>query len=139
PPGCALLHQAQRAGGARPLLERQRGAQLDDLLVRAAEDQMEESHRIEERLRGMREGVEDGLARDLRGARTVGVAAHAVRDEEQRRMLRHGDGDPVLVLLAPAQEADVDVLNAQEEFRASVRLWIPLYITPRAGSVTFKQ
>jgi hypothetical protein len=29
-------------------------------------------------------------------------------------MLRHRDGDPVLVLLAPAQETDVGVLNPQE-------------------------
>jgi hypothetical protein len=29
-------------------------------------------------------------------------------------MVRHGYGDPVLVLLSPAQQADVGVLNSQE-------------------------
>jgi hypothetical protein len=42
------------------------------------------------------------------------VAAHAVYDDEQRRMVRDGGGYPILVLLATAQEADVGVLNAQE-------------------------
>lgn len=79
----------------------------------------------------MREGIEHDLAGDFRGARTVGVAPHAVHDDEQRRMVRHRGGYPVLVLLAPAQEADVGVLNPQEEIRASVRLLIPLYITPQ--------
>ena len=110
----ALLHQATRAGGARPLLERQRRAELDDFLVRAAEHQVQESQRIEERLRAVPEGIEHDLAGDLRGARTVGVAAHAVDDDQQRRMLGDGGGYPVLVLLAPAQKAEVGIFNPQE-------------------------
>jgi len=40
---------------------------------------------------------------------------------------RHRDRDPVLVLLAPAEQADVRVFEPQEEFHASVRLIEALY------------
>ena len=82
--------------------------------MRAPEGEVQESQRVEERLWGMPEGIEDDFPRDLRRARTVGVTAHAIGDEEQRRVLRHRDGDPVLVLFATAQETDVGVLNPQE-------------------------
>ena len=67
-------------------------AELHDLLVRASERQVEEPERIEERLRGVPEGLEHDSLRDLRGARAVGVAAHAVDHHEQRRMLGDGGG-----------------------------------------------
>jgi len=60
------------------------------------------------------ESFEDDLLRDLGGACAVGMPAHAVYDDKQRRVLRYRCSNPILVLLAPAQEADVDVLNAQE-------------------------
>jgi hypothetical protein len=82
--------------------------------MRAAQHKVEESQWIEERLRAVPEGIEHDFAGDLRCARTVGVAAHPVYDDEQRRMVCDGGGYPILVLLAPAQEADVCVLNAQE-------------------------
>ena len=51
PPGGALLHEAERAGGARPLLERQLCAERDDVRVCAAEAEVQEGERIEQRLR----------------------------------------------------------------------------------------
>ena len=109
---CCTRHSAQVARGRCSS-----GSDAPSLTTSSCarpEHQVEEAQRIEQRLRGMPEGIEHDLAGDLRGARTVGVAAHAVDDDEQRRMLGHGGGDPVLVLLAPAQEADVGVLNPQE-------------------------
>ena len=55
------------------------------------------------------------------------MAAHAIHDDEQGRMLSHSGRDPVLILLAPAKEADVRVVHPQEEFRTSVRLDLALY------------
>ena len=52
-------------------------------------------------------------------------------------MLRDRAGDPVLVLLAPAQEADIGVVNPQEEFRTSVRLGLALY-HPAANERSFR-
>jgi hypothetical protein len=62
------------------------------------------------------------------------MAAHAVDDDKQRRVLGGSRGDPILVLLASAKEAYVGVLHPQEEIRASVRL-VVLYITLTQASV----
>jgi uncharacterized protein (TIGR00255 family) len=98
---------------------------------------VKESQRIEQRLRGVPEGLEHGLAGDLRRTRAVGVTAHAIRDQEQRRLLCHRSGHAVLVLLAPAQEAHVGVFNPQEEIPASVRLRSAFIAPGRARSVAF--
>ncbi len=88
---------------------------------------MQKTQRIEQRLRGVPEGFHDHLLRDLRSACAVGVSAHAVDHQQQGGLLRHRGRDPVLVLLAPAEQADVRVFDPQEEFHASVRLIDALY------------
>src|SRR5437588_577690 len=108
-------------------LERQLRAELHDLVVRLPERQVEEPERIEERLRRVPESVQDHPLGDGRGARAVGVAAHAVDDHQQRRALGDRGHDPVLILLAPAEQAHVCVFDPQEEFHASVRLARALY------------
>ena len=50
----------------------------------------------------LRERVEDKLLRDLGGLRTVGVAPHAIDNNQQSRLFGNRHGDPILVLLAPA-------------------------------------
>jgi hypothetical protein len=45
------------------------------------------------------------------------MAAHAVNDREQHRAFGVGDGDPVLVLVAMADEAEVGVLDLQASLR----------------------
>ena len=127
PPAGALLDEAQGTGGARPLLERQLHTELHHLLVRASERQVQKAQRIEQRLRRVPEGFQDDLLRDLRGAPAVGVSAHTVDHQQQHGLLRHRDRDPVLVLLAPAEQADVRVFDPQEEVHASVRLIDALY------------
>ena len=133
PPGGLLLHHAHRAGCPRTMLDRQLGAELDDLLVRAPESQVQKSHRVEERLRCLREGLEDDLLRHFGGTGAIGVTAHAVHDDEQRAVLGNRGRDPVLVLLASAQETDIGVVHSQEEIRASVRLG-RAFISPAAAS-----
>ena len=135
PPAGVLLDQAHGAGGARALLERQLRAELDDFFVRAAQRQVQEAERIEQRLGRVPEGFEDHLLRDLGRARAIGVAAHAVDDDEQRGVLGDRGGDPVLVLLAASEQADIGVLDPQEGFRASVRLRLR-FISPAQTSVT---
>src|SRR5579863_9433088 len=127
PPGGVLLYQAHRAGGARPLLERQLRAEFDHLLVGAADGQVQEAERIEERLRRGGERFHDRLLGHLRGARTVRVSAHAVDHQQQRCVLADRGVHPVLILVAPAQQADFRVFDSQAEVHASVRLVSALY------------
>ena len=78
--------------------------------------------RIEEGVGNLAKGLENDLLRDLGRLGAVGMAAHSIDHDQERRMLTGCRGDPVLVLLAPSQEADVGVVDPQEEFHVSVRL-----------------
>jgi len=81
----------------------------------------------------MPEGIHDDLLRHLGGACAVGMTAHSIHDDEQGSVLGNRGRDPVLVLLASAEEADIGVVHSQEEVRASVRLG-RLFISPAAAS-----
>ena len=129
---CCTRHT--RAGGARPLLERQLHAELHHFLVRAPERQVQEPQRIEQRLRRVPEGLDDHLWVTSRGARAFGVAAHAVGHHQQRRVLGDGHAHPVLVFLAPAEQAEIRVFNLQEATHVSVRL-LARFISPDAHGV----
>ena len=105
------LHQADRAGRARPHVDREAGADRDDGRVGAADREVQESERIEQRLGLGAEQVEHHLAADFGGARAVGVAAHAVHDDEQRRAFARGDRGTILVVFAVAGQADLGALD----------------------------
>ena len=124
------------AGRARTLLDRQLSAEPHDFLVRASERQMQKTERIEQRLRCLPEGLEHDLLGHFRSARAVGVPAHAIHDHEQRGMFRNRGRDPVLILLARAEEADIGVLDPQEDVCASVRLDAS-FISPPAGERSY--
>ncbi|GMU69197.1 MAG: hypothetical protein AMXMBFR37_15290 [Steroidobacteraceae bacterium] len=113
PVGRITLHDAHRAGRARAVLERQRGAELHDLVVRAPEGQVQEADRIEQRLRRMPEGLDQHLERDVRGALAVGMTAHAVDGDQHRGVLGDCGRDAVLVVLARSDEAEFGVIDAQ--------------------------
>ena len=110
------------------MLDRQMRSQLHHLFVRSSEREVQEAEWIEQGLWRVPERFENDLLGHLGRLRAIGMAAHAVDDDEQRRVLGRGYRDPILVLLAPAKEADIGVLHPQEEIRASVRLGV-LYIT----------
>ena len=55
---------------------------------------------------------------DLGSARAIGMPAHAVDHDEQRGVLGDRGGDPVLVLFARPQQADIGVLDLQRGTRA---------------------
>jgi hypothetical protein len=74
-------------GGARPLLERQIARRAHDGLVGAAELQVQEAERIEQRLRRVPERLDQRLLRGLRGGGAIGMAAHAIDDDDQRSLL----------------------------------------------------
>src|SRR5882757_3755638 len=76
PPSRTLLHDTYGARRARPLLDRQVCPELHDLLMGTTQCQVQEAHGVEERLRGMPEGLEDDLLRYLGGPRSVRVASH---------------------------------------------------------------
>ena len=118
PVGRALLHQAQRAGGARALLERQVRAERDDVLVRAAERRCRKPSGSNSGCGVLPEARGQRGARGLGGAGAVGVAAHAVDRDHERRVLADGDGDAVLVVLAVADEAEVRGFDLQRPFPA---------------------
>ena len=104
------------------MLHGQVGPELDDLFMRSAQREMQKAHGIEHGLRCIPERLENDLLRHLGGPGPIGMAAHAVNDDEQSSMLRDGTGDSVLVLFAPAKETDIGVVHPQEDFRTSVRL-----------------
>ena len=86
---------------------------LHDFLVRAPQRQVQEAQRIEQRLRGVPEGLDDHLLGYLGGAGAIGVTAHAVDDDEQGGVLGNGRAHPVLVLFAPTQQADFGTFDSQ--------------------------
>ena len=113
PIGGTELHQAQRDGGARPVLQRDLGAELHHLAVRRAETHVQETERIEQRLAGGAEALRDALQGDFGGALALGVAAHAVAGDQQGGLACHFGADPVLVAVACAQKAEFSVFDAQ--------------------------
>jgi len=137
PPSRALLDNTNGTGRARPVFDGKVRPKLDDLFMCSAQCQVQKTHGIEDRLWGMPERLENDLLRHLGCPGSIGVAAHAVDNDEQSRMLRHCGGDSVLVLLAPAKEADIRVVHPQEEFRTSVRLDLALY-HPAANERSFR-
>jgi hypothetical protein len=122
PVGRVALHQADRAGGAGPLLERQLRAERDDGLVHAAQGEMQEAERVEQRLRRVPEGLDQQLLRRLCRERPVGMAAHAVHDDHQRGVFGHGDRTTILIVVAAPEEARLGVFDAQRGHRHSARL-----------------
>ena len=55
----------------------------------------------------------DHLLRHLRRARAVRVPAHAVDRDQERCVLGNRRADPILILLAPAHQADIGVFDPQ--------------------------
>ena len=87
--------------------------ELDHFLVRPAQRQVQESQRIEDRMRRLPERLEQRRERGLGGARAFGMAAHAVDHHQEHGLLGGRDGDPVLIFFAVADEAHVRGLDLQ--------------------------
>jgi hypothetical protein len=111
------LDHARRAGCARTNLGRQTATEIDDRLVCTADREVQEPFGVEERPARFPELADHGAYRDLRRARAVGVAAHAVHDSEERRSIADRDGDPILVFFAIPEEAQIRVLDLQVSLR----------------------
>ena len=112
--GGAFLHHTDGRGGAGTMFDRQSRAERGDFLVRLSERQVQEAQRIDHGLGRVPETLDEDLARDLRGAFAFRVSAHAVQDEQQRRVIGNRGGDAVLVVLACSAQADLGVLGAQQ-------------------------
>ena len=81
--------------------------------MRLAQRQVQESERIQQRLRQGCESRNQCLARDFRGARAFRVATHAVERPDQRGSGLDDDGNTVLVLFAGADQADLGMFDLQ--------------------------
>ena len=136
PPGRTLLHETGRARRARTLLHRQAGAELHDFLVRTPERHVQEAQWVEQGLWDLPECVENDLLRHLGSLRAMRMPTHPVRNNQEGSMFGDCRGDPILVLFAAAQKADLGVLDPQGEIRVSVRLSAALY-HPSAAERSF--
>jgi hypothetical protein len=104
PPGRMLLDEASCAGRARPLFQRKAQSNAHDLFMRTTQGHVQEAQRIEQRLGCMPERFEKSLLRDLGGASTIRVPAHAVDHEKQNRMLGDSRDDTILVFFARPEQ-----------------------------------
>src|SRR5690606_14990312 len=122
PPCRSLLHETYGASGSRALVDWQLLAEPDHFFVRTAQREMQEAQRIEQGMGRLREALGDDLLRNLGRSGAFGMPAHAIDDQQKRRMLSSRYRHTVLVLFTRSDEAEVRVLDSQEEIRASVRL-----------------
>ena len=74
---------------------------------------MQESQRIENRMRRLPERFEQRRQRGFRGTRAFRMTAHAVDHDQQHRVLGGRHRDPVLIFFAVADEAHVRGLDLQ--------------------------
>ncbi len=74
---------------------------------------MHETERVEQRLRRVPEPIDQRALRDLGGALTLGVTAHAIAGAEQYRLLGKRDIDPILIGIAFALKADFCAFDLQ--------------------------
>ena len=128
PIGGGLLHQTDRTGGARSRLDAQAHAELHDFLVGSSQRQMQETQRIENRMRRLPKCFDQGRERGFGGARAFRMTAHAVDHDQQHCLVRGRHGNPVLIFFAVPDQAHVrgfdlqcpllDLINCQDQ-----RLW----------------
>ena len=79
--------------------------------MRTAQRQVQESERVEQRLWQVVEHVQHDPASGLGGARTVGMAAHAIHRNQECRAVADRNRGAILVVLAIAHQADVRKLE----------------------------
>jgi hypothetical protein len=107
------LHQAHSDGRARPVLKRNVGANVHDLLVGGTECQVQEAERIEERLGSRAKALSDGLHRDYRGLLALLMSTHAIAGDQECRVVGDLGRDAVLVAFPCASVAEFSMYNAQ--------------------------
>ena len=59
------------------------------------------------------ERVEQALERSVRSTTAVGVTAHAIDDDEERRLVARRDRDAILIVLSITDQAEICVLDPQ--------------------------
>ena len=74
---------------------------------------MQKTQGVENRMRRLPERFQQCRQRRFGGARAFRMAAHAVDHDQQHRMIGGRHGDPVLILFAVADEADIRGLDLQ--------------------------
>ncbi len=78
-----------------------------------AQRQVQERQWIEQRLRQRGKARDQRLAGDLRGARAIGMATHAIEGADQCSARLGHDGNTILVLFAGADQADFGIFDLQ--------------------------
>jgi hypothetical protein len=64
-------------------------------------------------MRCLVEGVEQTLHGRVGGAAAIGMAAHAIDHDHQRRLVRSRNGDAILIVFAITDEAYICILDPQ--------------------------
>ena len=90
---------------------------VDHRIVGPPDRQVQESLGVEERTTRLPELADHGAYRHVGRPGAVGMAAHAVHDDEECRPVADGDGDSILVFFAIPEEAQIRVLDMQVSLR----------------------
>ena len=100
----AVLHEACGAGRARLVVERDAVAELHHAFVGARQRQRQKALRIEYRQRRFRKRLFERGHGNLGGSRAVRMAAHAVHDHDQERLVAGNEIDAILVFCPIARQ-----------------------------------
>ncbi len=117
PESAPFLHEAHGAGCPRPEIDVEIRAECDDRIVSPRQGHVEEALRVEYRLLRRREHVLHDLEPGFGRLGAVGVPAHAVEHEHERRVLGHDDGGTILVILTISERGDLGVFDLHRKLR----------------------
>jgi hypothetical protein len=79
----------------------------------AAQRHVQKPQRIENRCWYLLKRVEQTAQRGIRSATAIGMAAHAIDDDQKRRVVIGRNGDAVLVIVAITDQTQLCMLDPQ--------------------------
>jgi hypothetical protein len=81
--------------------------------MRSAQRQVQESERVDQRLRRLPEALDHRLLRYIGSPLAIGVTAHAIARNQQRGLIGHGYTDAILVRFASALKTEFRMFDPQ--------------------------
>jgi hypothetical protein len=120
PVRAGLLYQADGAGRAGAKIDRKVHADAYHVIVCPGESRVEETLRIEYGQPRGGKHVLYCLQAGLGGTRPIGMPAHAIEYQHQRRFFRYDHGSPILIVLTVSYSGDFCVFDPHVAQRSSV-------------------